>query len=426
MIATEMLILFSLVLLVGRSQATLANFTELCEVIRQQYILEGHYNNTPDFDNLRCGAVYSENTPPAVRISTNLTFCMTQNSGYQASRALSEWAHPLFMFLVPALAFVLVINRPRRLPIFREMLVTDPSSTWTDYIKKKIVFCGGVILAGLSAILDATLWSITVFVLAGPLIASSAYEMAFDHYVLRKIHRRALNDQSDPLSNSYALVVLLIGSFRQKNKLAEAVEKAIEQDDAPSKLSQLVQLIPTFGDTIFGPAVFFLGTFLFTLFDARENKGDNDLAHGTAFGIWYGVIVLAATMCTATLGVARSESVEPIFPPLKNDEDRSPMKAHSTGPSRWLTVQRKYKKLEDNDTYTSEWIWIRHRRFAEWTSLVEERCGSLTSLYPGERHLNSLKLRLFACSTSCALIGVPCGLAASICYYTPTVRRARD
>src|ERR1700753_454409 len=91
-----------------------ANLTALCEEVRLIYLQNGTYNTTDNIDNLKCGAQFSEDTEPALVILTNLTFCMARTPGYQPSYRLSQWAGPLFNFLVPALSFVLVINRPAR------------------------------------------------------------------------------------------------------------------------------------------------------------------------------------------------------------------------------------------------------------------------------------------------------------------------
>jgi hypothetical protein len=67
-----------------------ANFTALCEEVRQEYLDQGIYNNTKDLAQLQCGACFNAMIPPALRITANLTFCMAQNSGYQRSHALSH------------------------------------------------------------------------------------------------------------------------------------------------------------------------------------------------------------------------------------------------------------------------------------------------------------------------------------------------
>lgn len=163
--------------------------------------------------------------------------------------------------------------------------------------------------------------------------------------------------------------------------------------------------MPTFGDTVVRPALFFLGAFLYSLFDWKEKIGDNDIAHGTTFGIWYGVIVIAATTCTATLGIARPEAVEPIFPPA--GAVRFQPRPHHTDSFK-LTTQ-------NGNTYKSEWIWIRHRRFEKWIKSARESdsaCDSPCEFYPEGK--NSIFLRSFAWLVAVMLIGVPCGLAAAI------------
>lgn len=77
----------------------------------------------------------------------------------------------------------------------------------------------GYILIGIFATLDVILWTAVVFVLAGPTIASAVYEASFDHFVLRQIWKRLKSGNRpkpvERLSISHALIVLLIGSFRE-------------------------------------------------------------------------------------------------------------------------------------------------------------------------------------------------------------------
>jgi hypothetical protein len=153
-------------------------------------------------------------------------------------------------------------------------MVTEPPEGFTawekfaDLVRKKNTLVSRIVLTGISAILDAILWIIVVFVLAGPIIASAIYEALFDHFVLVRVQNQ-IDDKSWPIEHlliSHALVALLIGSFRQTQGIGGATKETMQHaKTAPSKLRQLVKLVPTFGDTIVGPSLFFLGAFLFTL-----------------------------------------------------------------------------------------------------------------------------------------------------------------
>lgn len=404
-----------------------ANFTALCEIIRKEYIESGKYSTPEDLDRLRCGSTYNAMVPPALTITTSLSTCMAQNGGFQQSNVLSQWATPLFAFLTPTLAFALVISRPDRFPTWRALIVEELNrekplhQTRVHWMRTKATKIMGYLLIGIFATLDVIAWTIVVFVLAGPIIASAVYEASFDHFVLRQVWKQFKSGSrptpGERLSISHALIVLLIGSFHQEDAIEQRVKNVMEdcaklRKHAPRKLQQLVKLVPTFGDTIVGPALFFLGAFLYSLFDGKEKIGDNDLAHGTAFGIWYGVIVIAATTCTATLGVARPEAVEPIFPPAGAVQFQ-PRPSH-TNSFNWKTT--------NGNTYKSERIWIRHRRFEEWINSARKSDKSSESpcdFYP--KHKASLSLRAFAWLVAITSIGVPCGLAAAISYKTPTV-----
>jgi hypothetical protein len=386
--ASQSLILFFLAVFIT-TVSGFANLTHLCEEVRLTYLENGTYNDPHDLANLRCGAKFAEDTEPALPINTSLTFCMAHDPGFQPSYKLNQWAGPLFIFLVPALSFALAVNRPKcfhQIDKFVELFFyVRNEEKWT----KQAAFVTGCIIIVVYAVIEALLWTVVVFVLAGPLIVSGIYEAAFDHFVLRRIQSTEKKDQARTLSTTYGLAGLLIGTFLYNGISEEAVENVLkDKNEAPVKLDHLLQLVPQFGDTIVGPLIFFLGTFLYVIADTKEHRGDNDLANGLAFGIWYGVIVLAAITCTATVGVTRLKALEPI-----------------------ISVSKQYDD-------TPGFIWLRYRCIKRWIEFAKKYDFN-KSIYPTESELQNLSL--FAYVTANLLIGVPCGLAASICYFTPTV-----
>lgn len=128
-----------------------------------------------------------------------------------------------------------------------------------------------------------------MFVIAGPIITSTVYEASFDHFVLRQIWKQFQSGNRpkpvEKLSISHALIVLLTGSFREDENIEQRMKNAMEdhaklRKSAPRKLSHLVKLVPTFGDTIVESALFSLEASLHSLFDGKEKIGDNDIAFG--------------------------------------------------------------------------------------------------------------------------------------------------
>ncbi len=386
---------------------TNVNFTELCEEVRLIYLDEGTYNGTYNLHQLVCGKTYSEDSLPALQISTNLTYCMARAAGYETSKTLAQWADPMFMFLVPAFAFTIPIPRKVIFKSTHDRLISKLSPTKpVRYLALKKVFdavwhCLVLLSIGILACLENLLWGVVIFTLSGPLIATSLHEIAIDHFILVQVQRNIFTnpDTTGFQTNVHALAFMLIGSFNFDKNMVKAIKdglKAQPRKKRAEKLLQLFYLIPSFDDVIVGPVIFYLGIFVWTLYGAKERIGDNDLAHGTAFGIWYGVIVIAAITCSATMGINKVKRIEGIFPP-DNDESQ--------------------EKNQSESLDKSEWIWFKHRRFQQW---IERYDTQQLSNYPkGAAKRNLTWIALFG---AVVFVIVPCSLAISICYWTPTVR----
>ena len=233
------------------------------------------------------------------------------------------------------------------------------------------------------------------------MIAASLHEIAIDHFILVQVQRNILTnpDTTGSRANAHALAFMLIGSFNLDKNMVKAIEAGLKvepRNDRVEKLRQLFHLIPSFDDVIVGPVIFYIGIFVWTLFGAKERIGDNDLAHGTAFGIWYGVIVIAAITCSATMGINKVKRIEGIFPPNKEELQ---------------------ERNESESFDRSEWIWFKHRRFQQWIDRYDTQ--QLSNYPKGAAKRN---LTLIALIGAAVFVSVPCILAISICYWTPTVR----
>jgi hypothetical protein len=215
-------------------------------------------------------------------------------------------------------------------------------------------------------------------------------------------------------------------------------------NDAQEKLLHLSNQIPSFGGPIFGPVLFFLGNFIFSLFDARDKQGDNDTANAIAFGIWYGVIILVAIFGLGTIGVENPFAIENVF-------GRGGIQSHhKTGDSMrmvpvfvsaiWhgLTRTKEYlvvpdetsetfqKRKEDipfayfESPYLTVWLGQRHISFRKW---IEAARSFPEAKKPGivDRLSLGWMPRICAFVTPMFLVCILCGLATSICYFTPMV-----
>jgi hypothetical protein len=197
------------------------DFTALYKETLANLIKDGVYNQSSDLNRLQWGATYSDTSPSALSINITLTTCLAKAPGYQRSNKLSEWATPLFGFLLPAVAFVLTVGRPKRLAKFeylifkrlkggkgRGLLGHAKRFAWAS-----LMLIAGLLLTTFSVILDTTLWGISVFVFAGPLMAGSVYKAINDFLILRHLQQKRDHSASVSALDRYLMAVVLVGTF---------------------------------------------------------------------------------------------------------------------------------------------------------------------------------------------------------------------
>jgi hypothetical protein len=201
--------------------------------------------------------------------------------------------------------------------------------------------------------------------------------------------------------------------------------------------------VPSFGTPILGPVIFFLGAFVEGLFDAKDRKGDNDTANSIAFGIWYGIIILVAIFGAATIGVENPFTIESIFGSggetsyrIRREKEKIWMLTFISRVSHWLTLPQKYVVINDpveireqqeeevipfTSPYMTVWIGQRHISFRKWIKEASSFPEAKMSRF--YRYLmSSWTPKILAFATAIAVVILPSVLAASISYYTPTVR----
>ncbi|KAF2000440.1 hypothetical protein P154DRAFT_534778 [Amniculicola lignicola CBS 123094] len=273
----------------------------LCREVRDEMIVRDPslQNNTA----LDCRATYQQDKPPAIKITIGVAECLTRRRGYQGSQwnILTQWVGPLVGFLLPALAFVISIPRPMRIPRREE-----------DFGASKIKAIPWLLLALVLMLFDILFWIITVFAFAGPLIAGSIHEALIDHAVINYAIEALPEDLQGAL---IAIAFTLVGSLKpDKGRLREKVTAHITNSPyALHKLLSLLALLPSYGARVGVPIAFYLGAYAYALVEAKSKLGDNDTAHSVAFGLWYGVVVIVAIVSSSVLGVDNPASLEAIF-----------------------------------------------------------------------------------------------------------------
>ncbi|KAF2018467.1 hypothetical protein BU24DRAFT_491426 [Aaosphaeria arxii CBS 175.79] len=378
-----------------------ANFSSLCEDVRKEMILRDPSleNNT----NLECRSSYELEKPPALSISISVSECLERCPGYEASKhnVLNQWIGPLVGFLLPALAFVISIPRPIRLPRHER---------W--FAARKLVAYSWLVLAMGLMLLDILFWIIAVFAFAGPLVAGSIHEAFVDHMVLGYAEK---NISSDPSTALLAISFTLVGSLQphEGDLSGNIYAYILDSPFGKQKLRSLLALLPSYGARVGVPIVFYLGAYAYALFDAKSKLGDNDTAHAVAFGLWYGVVVIVAIVSSAVLGIDNPASLEAILSenielePFLASENSEALKS----PSR-SSEPKSYHF--HSSIFRTVWLWERARVFQEWSR--KNSVDASVSAY-----IKASTPRVISGLLASVLIALPCAGACWISYSTPMV-----
>jgi hypothetical protein len=415
-----------LLLLTGFAASTAlgrhADFQKLCELALSNMIqADPSLANNPQ---LKCGAQYSATTNYSLPIRVSLPFCIKENNGWQVSKVanLPQWAGPLVGFLVPALVFVLSIPRVYRIPREDNLFEIGffRSVAWL-----LLIFC--------MLLIEVLLWIIVVFGLLGPMLAGTFHEAITDHKLLKIVSgKERLKKKSTPpdvelngieISNGvgnetgvdgrdarYAIAITLLGTFKpcvvdENEKRIDLEQKVVDEirngdpADAKEKLRKILTLHPSFGIQVAAPVLFYLGAYVYSLLDAATRLGDNDTAHSIAFGIWYGVIVLLATISCCVLGITSPATLEGVFGKQEGVEVKS------------------YRYFRSG--YQPSWLWNRGKYLRMWGRKSADHDRAPTLAEEINKALTSRWLRFRACVLAILAMGILCALAFTISYTTP-------
>lgn len=227
-----------------------------------------------------------------------------------------------------------------------------------------------------------------------------------------------------------------------------------EKEKTATRLKTMLGCQASFGATIGAPVVFFLGSFLFSVFGNSEKLGDSDISLSLAFGEWWMIIPHVAIVSGCLLAGNNPNTLEAI---VSGIEQVSPPKDKSVKKSAKGIWTPFYKSV-----YQPVWMWERGRNKRNWIQKVQalvqeeekakkeeqvkENLTSQSDKEPREseeskkpswwrahwrRCLSSTKLEdvprvgrlgwTFLVLTASVLIVIPFVLAYVTSFYTPTI-----
>jgi hypothetical protein len=388
-----------------RSAVGHTDFTEACQEVVDEWIQKNPFltNNK----QLVCGQRYNPSILPAVVVDVSLAECAQRWPGWQKSEfsELEQWLTPLVGMLLPALVFVLVIPRNYKVPRGEE------------YFHKHIIATLGWMLCLLCLlILDALVWIILAFGLAGPILVGAINEALKDWRILKSVDRSCTRAQA-----SYALAITLLGTFKPREELKkpqnhDLVDNVINQicntsniREAKEKLRQLVAQKRSYGTQIGVPMVFNIIVFIFALPDANKRLGDHDTAYAVAFAIWYQFIPVIAASCCCVVGLDDPSLVEAVL--------RTPR------PRKRPTMKSFFTPFESK--HHSVWIFGRARCARIWADkkiMDISKPDNHKAIHKNVRKiLNSKQLELLSCILGASMISIIYLLGFLVAYHTPQI-----
>jgi hypothetical protein len=135
----------------------------------------------------------------------------------------------------------------------------------------------------------------------------------------------------------------------------------------------------SFGSTVGAPILFFVGGFIYTVLDVRNELGENDIAHALAFGMWWMTIPYLAIISCAMLASNSTSTLQGIvfdggycaegdrFEVSAWDEVRD--RIESTGPIRaFLRRLNGYEMIESvhDGQFKTATMWNRGPNKRQW------------------------------------------------------------
>lgn len=288
------------------------------------------------FPQFPCTATFNGSlTGPPEDFWTPYSWCYEHCPGWSrtGTDSYDNWMKPLVAFILPSLIFCLSIPRRRRLDMPRFLF--EPRSR--GRVERTLSLLVRVPLASLLATLDTLVWLAVVFSVAGPLIASGAYEALLDVRILDFLEKRIDGNFLTARERAHMLLVILVGNLdhdpawdhskqlagalphgglilsrytfsntstrAQSPQSSDSSNLPADEDDqemkggpaSPSprnsdsdhyrvanrtaineiktKLAAMLESQPSFGTTVGAPILFYVGSFLYSVFEVYGNLG---------------------------------------------------------------------------------------------------------------------------------------------------------
>lgn len=206
----------------------------------------------------------------------------------------------------------------------------------------------------------------------------------------------------------------------------------------------------SFGTTIGGPVVFFLGSFIYAMLQLKQSIGDEDIAEALAFGCWWMIVPHVAAVSGLLLAGNNPNILEGIVS-IREDryvigenltervlERRGTITSLAGSTHETKTrINKSYSKLMEKvyeAEYEPAWMWDRGKCKQDWLLLLftdawlkYEIDGRTSETHIQLRHFLNRAMMLgigdwvFLWFFAFSLVFIPCMFGFLIAYYTPEI-----
>ncbi|KAI0178746.1 hypothetical protein GGR52DRAFT_271009 [Hypoxylon sp. FL1284] len=325
----------------------------------EQTFFSGTIDSLEAYPRFPCGATYNGSlNVPHQQFWVSYPWCESHCPGWPVTQAsnVNKWLKPMISFIFPSLIFCLNIPRRRCLDL-PARLFSDKSLD----VVTLLLFAFKVPFASLVITVDIIIWTCVSFSVAGPMLTSGIYEAILDARVLAFLDSRIKENTLTVQEKSHSLLSILIGNldidawpsselFVQDlpsrhagesfiyNKSEGASVSSTEQGSAVSpspllspnlstapnemsfvtqqeqglrtypqqrkidsvkwRLKSMLNSQLSFGASVAAPVLFYIASFIWSVYEVNEELGSYLTAHQLACGMfWMTVPHLALVSC---------------------------------------------------------------------------------------------------------------------------------
>ena len=369
-----------------------------------------------------CGQVYSASNIQlaAPDLKVNLTWCNNNCGNYALypAKETNAWALPLVQFILPAVIFSMAIPRRLAFKPFRRR----EGAFWFILL----FFADGLVL-----ILDVTFWVFAIMIAPAPFMLSGLFEVMLDVKVTLSATAQRSDLSLTKAEKVEVLTAVLAGNLaiegapsNPQQQLRKSLGPNVDNERTEASLIAMLTSQSSFGGVVGAAILLYIGSFVYTLLSLSTSKGDHATARALAFGIWWMTMVHVSIISGSLLATNNPSVAAAIVGRDQVTLTRHQRRAKAAESTHLEDrVQAEIESLPIFSLvyptrFEPAWMWSRGKSKAFWlrrTSAWQNHTRFQESI-----HISGWEWFLIT-AVAYFLVFVPCALAFTIEYLTPSV-----